>query len=52
MSAYLVVVTTHAGLRRRFMTFARTGLDAQLQVLSRMEESPRGCSAKPMRRAA
>ena len=52
MSAYLVYVISHAGIRMRFAAIARTRLDAQINTLNRLTEPPRFCRARAIGRAA
>lgn len=52
MSAFLVCIVSHEGVRTEFTAMARTRLDAQLDALDRLVESPRFCSAHAIGRAA
>ena len=47
-----LVVTTKDGVRKEFTALARTRLDAQLDALDSLAESPRFCSAHAIGRAA
>ncbi|MFC4519062.1 hypothetical protein [Cupriavidus pinatubonensis] len=52
MSAFLVVIVSHAGVRMQLAAIARCGLDAELQALDRLTEPPRFCRARAIGRAA
>ncbi len=52
MKAFLVCIVSHDGVRSPFTTRARTRLDAQLNALDHLVESPRFCSAHAMGRAS
>ncbi|SDO94612.1 hypothetical protein SAMN04488595_103173 [Ralstonia sp. 25mfcol4.1] len=52
MSAFLVCIVSHAGVRIEFTRLARTRLDAQLGALDCLTEPPRFCRATAIGRAA
>lgn len=52
MNAFLVCIVSHDGVRIEFTALARTRLDAQLDALDSLAESPRFCSAHAIGRAA
>ncbi len=52
MSAFLVSIISHAGVRMQFTAIARTRLDAQLGALDFLTEPPRFCRARAIGRAA
>lgn len=52
MSAYLVYIVSHAGVRMQFTAIARTRLDAQLGALDHLTEPPRFCRARAIGRTA
>ncbi|WP_158408271.1 hypothetical protein [Cupriavidus basilensis] len=52
MSAFLVLVISHAGVRLQFTAIAHTRLDAQLNTLEHLTEPPRFCRARAIGRAA
>lgn len=52
MSAFLVFIVSHAGLRMQFTAIARSRLDAQLRALDFLTEPPRFCRACAIGRAA
>ncbi|WP_156545997.1 hypothetical protein [Cupriavidus sp. D384] len=52
MSAFIVCIVSHTGIRSEFTTLARTRLDAQLRALDRLTEPPRFCRASAIGRAA
>ena len=52
MMTFLICIVSHDGVRSEFTALARTPLDAQLDALDRLVESPRFCSAHAIGRAA
>lgn len=52
LSAFLVCIVSHDGVRLEFRTLARTRLDAQLGALDCLTEPPRFCRASTIGRAA
>ncbi|QWC87212.1 hypothetical protein [Cupriavidus metallidurans] len=52
MSAFLVCIVSHDGVRMEFAAIARTRLDAQLGALNHLTEPPRFCCAHAIGRAA
>ncbi|UBM11709.1 hypothetical protein [Cupriavidus metallidurans] len=51
MSAFLVCIVSHDGVRMEFTAIARTRLDAQLGALDHLTEPPRFCRARAIGRA-
>lgn len=52
MSAFLVYIVSHSGVRMQFTALARSRLDAQLDALDHLTEPPRFCCARAIGRAA
>jgi len=52
MNAFVVCIVSHDGTRMVFTARARTRLDAQLDALDALAESPRFCSAHTVGEAA
>ncbi|WP_439668394.1 hypothetical protein DAMDJJ_18570 [Cupriavidus necator] len=52
MSAFLVYIVSHSGVRMQFAAIARSRLDAQLEALDRLTEPPRFCCARAVGRDA
>jgi len=45
MTAFLVCIVSHAGIRVVYSALARTRLDAQFDALDKLTEPPRYCCA-------
>lgn len=52
MSAFLICIVSHDGESTEFTALARTRLEAQLNALDGLAESPRFCSAHAIGRTA
>lgn len=51
MMTFLVRIVSHDGVRSEYTAQARTRLDAQLDALDHLAESPRYCCARAIGRA-